>query len=97
MVMFTLANMLNIVIDTVWWIVVLQFVLGLLISFNVINTRNDAVLTIYRALGALLEPILGPIRRALPHTGAIDFSPLVLILALRLLQAALRPLAYSGY
>lgn len=38
-----------------------------------------------RLLDRLTEPLLGPIRKILPPTGGIDFSPLVLLIALRLL------------
>lgn len=40
-----------------------------------------------RVLDRLVEPALVPIRRILPRTGMIDFSPLVLVLALQLLGA----------
>ncbi len=35
---------------------------------------------IRQAVDRLLEPIYAPIRRILPQTGMIDFSPLVLII-----------------
>ena len=35
----------------------------------------------------LTEPVLAPIRRALPPFGGLDFSPLVLLIALRVLRA----------
>ena len=38
-----------------------------------------------RILDRLVEPALTPIRRIMPRTGMIDFSPLVLILALQLI------------
>jgi YggT family protein len=34
----------------------------------------------------LFEPLLSPIRRLLPQTGMIDFSPLVLIVLVQLLE-----------
>ena len=41
-------------------------------------------------LGAFListtEPILGPVRRALPQTGMIDLSPLVVLIVLGILS-----------
>jgi YggT family protein len=41
-------------------------------------------------LGAFLisatEPILAPVRRALPRTGMVDFSPLVVIIVLGILS-----------
>ncbi len=98
MLIYTLVQMVDLLISVVTTIVLIQFVLGLLLAFNVLNPRhNDVISTIYRSLNALLEPVLGPIRRALPATGAIDFSPLVLIVCLQLLSLLLRGLAMSGY
>lgn len=37
-------------------------------------------------LDRIVEPMLRPIRRLLPQTGMIDFSPLVLIILLQLLD-----------
>jgi YggT family protein len=39
-----------------------------------------------RVTSALTEPLLAPIRRVLPSSGGFDFSPMLLLLALRLLQ-----------
>ena len=44
---------------------------------------------IRRALDRLVEPVLIPIRRVMPHTGMIDFSPLVLVVGLQLLGTLL--------
>ena len=35
------------------------------------------------------EPILGPVRRALPQTGMLDLSPMVVLIALSLLYGVL--------
>lgn len=40
-------------------------------------------------IGAVTEPVLGPIRRALPTMGGLDFSPMVLLIGLRLLRGML--------
>jgi len=77
-------------------LVIVQFVLSLLIAFNVVNTHNQFVEAVWRAVNALLEPVLAPIRRIMPNTGAIDFSPLVLIVGLQILSIVLRNLAYSS-
>jgi YggT family protein len=37
----------------------------------------------------LTEPALAPIRRALPSIGGLDFSPMVLLLALQVLKQLL--------
>jgi YggT family protein len=38
-----------------------------------------------RVTSALTEPVLAPIRRVLPSVGGLDFSPMVLLFAVRLL------------
>ncbi len=38
------------------------------------------------ALDRIIEPLLSPIRRILPSTGMIDFSPLVLIVLIEFLS-----------
>ena len=42
-----------------------------------------------RIVYRLTEPVLAPIRRALPPMAGLDLSPLVLLLVLRLLQRLL--------
>ena len=37
----------------------------------------------------LMEPLLGPIRRALPSMGGLDFSPIVLLVGLQMLRGLL--------
>ena len=38
---------------------------------------------------ALTEPVLTPIRKALPPTSGLDFSPMILLVGLRLLRGLL--------
>ncbi|HLF88707.1 MAG TPA: YggT family protein [Anaerolineales bacterium] len=40
-------------------------------------------------LGRIVEPMLQPIRNILPQTGMIDFSPMILLILLQLLQQLL--------
>ena len=86
MILLTIAQILDLLISVVVTLVIVQFVLGLLIAFNVVNMSNQFVSAIWTALNALLQPLLAPIRRIMPNTGAIDFSPLVLIIGLQILQ-----------
>jgi len=48
--------------------------------------RND----LSRMLISITEPMLAPIRRLLPQTGMIDFSPLILLLVTGVLLQLLR-------
>lgn len=42
-----------------------------------------------QALDRLVDPFLAPIRRIVPSAGMIDFSPMILILAVELLKVIL--------
>lgn len=48
----------------------------------------------YRMLYAVTEPVLGPLRRLIPPVNMIDFSPMVAILGIALLERLV--LAYLG-
>lgn len=56
--------------------------------FQAILSWLNPMQPIMPVLNTLLAPLLDPIRRHMPRTGMIDFSPLVLILILQVLQIA---------
>ena len=96
MLFLTLYQIVSYLISIIVMVVIVQFVLGLLISFNVINMHNQFVESLWRAVNAILEPILAPVRKFMPDTGAIDFSPMAVIILLTILQIVLRNLAYAA-
>ena len=92
--MSALIQIISLLTNVIVMLVIVQFVIGLLFSFNVVNASNQFMVQAYRSINALLEPVLGPIRRIMPDTGAIDFSPLVLILLLQILLIILSSVPY---
>jgi YggT family protein len=84
-----LIGVLMLLLDVVWWVIIIQFVLSLLLVFNVINTHNDFVRNLYAALEKMTEPLYRPIRRFLPDFGGIDFSPMVVVIILMVLDRLL--------
>lgn len=96
MLLYTLIQIVELITNVLVMLIIVQFIIGLLFAFNVISASNEFVFSIYRSINALLEPVLGPIRRVMPNTGAIDFSPLVLILLLQVLLIILSSLARSA-
>ena len=96
MFLTTLIQIVDLLINVFVMLIIVQFVIGLLLAFNVINASNEFVVSIYRSINALLEPVLGPIRRMMPSTGSIDFSPLVLIVLLQILLIVLSNLARNA-
>lgn len=69
-------------INIYWWIVILAVVFSWLYAFNVINSRNQFVDSVGKALFQLTEPVFRPIRRLLPDLGGVDISPIIVLLIL---------------
>ena len=82
--LFTLIQIVALLTNVLVMLIIIQFVIGLLFAFNVINSSNQFLMAVYNSINSLLEPVLGPIRRIMPRTGAIDFSPLVLIILMQI-------------
>ncbi len=76
-------------------LIIIQFIIGLLFAFNVVSPSNQFLMAFYQSINNLLDPVLRPIRRIMPDTGAIDLSPIVLIIGLRILQAGVGRLTLS--
>jgi len=95
-VLFSLIQIVDLLIRVVTWLVIAQFVLSLLISFNVVNTQSEFVAGIWKGINALLEPLLRPVRKIMPDTGMIDFSPMALIIGLTIVEYLLEGLARSA-
>jgi YggT family protein len=83
---YAVANLLLSVVDLYWWVVVVSVILSWLVAFDVLNTRSPAAQTVWRAVEALTEPLLRPIRSILPAVGGLDISPLILLLGLQFLR-----------
>ena len=83
MSMLLLAQLINIVAN-VLTILILVWV----IASWILAPGNP----IREALDRVVEPLLAPIRRVLPSTGSIDFSPVVLIILIALASQILTSL-----
>ena len=81
-----LLNFANYLLQLLIWVIIAQAILSWLVAFNVVNLSNRFVASLLYGLERLLNPLLRPIRNLLPDMGGIDFSPMVLILGILLLQ-----------
>ena len=64
------------------WVVIVHVVLSWLISFNILNTQNRFVYLILDFSYRATNPFLEKIRNYTPNLGAIDISPIILLLLL---------------
>jgi YggT family protein len=84
--MRAILNIVILALDLYKLVIIAAAVMSWLIAFNVVNVRNDFVRSIWSTLVALTEPVLRHIRRYLPNTGGIDISPVILFLAILLVE-----------
>lgn len=84
--MRALLEVILIALQLYTYLIIASAILSWLVAFNVVNTRNDVVRSIWNFLDAVTEPALRPIRRILPNLGGIDISPVILILLIIFIQ-----------
>lgn len=93
---FAILQTLNFILNIVWWIFLIMIIMSWLISFNIINTRNQFVSNVWRVLNQITEPILKPIRRLVPSVGGLDLSPLIVFVIIFFLQNVISSYARTG-
>ena len=74
--------LLDSIITIYLWIIIINAILSWLVAFNVLNTQNRFVFSILEFSYKLTDPPLNYIRRFIPNLGAVDISPVILILIL---------------
>lgn len=89
-----LLDILMILLNILWWIIIVQAVMSWLIAFNVINTHNDFVGQLWYVLERITEPLYRPFRRIMPDFGGLDLTPMAVLILLIILQQAVMPYLY---
>lgn len=84
--LLALFSIIDMILQILVWIIIAQVILSWLVAFNVINTGSNFVRTLLDGLDRLTAPLYRPIRKIMPDFGGIDFSPIVLILAIQILR-----------
>ena len=84
-----LFDIFELLLTVLWWIIIIQVILSWLFAFNVLNTSSEGLRRFVEALERVTAPLYRPIRKLLPDFGGIDFSPLVLLLLIGVVQILL--------
>ena len=87
--MQSLFQILMLVLDIVWFFIIIHVIMSWLINFQVLNLHQQLVAQIWYGLNRLLEPIYGPVRRILPPMSGIDLAPLVVLIGVYALRIIL--------
>lgn len=75
------------IILTIIQILTFVIFLRVILSWIVImmRTSNEFLISAYRILEQITDPILAPLRRIIPSAGGLDFSPMIAIILLWIL------------
>jgi YggT family protein len=77
------------ILDIAKWFVLAHIIMSWLIQFQVLNTRQSFVASVWNGLNRMLEPAYGPIRRMLPNLGGVDLAPLLVLVGIYALRIVL--------
>ena len=92
-----ILDILQVLLGVLWWIIFVQAIMSWLIAFNVINTYNEYVRSVWQALKRITAPLYRPIQRVLPDFGGLDFSPLVVLLIIMIISNVIIPHIAAWY
>lgn len=88
--MQSLYQILSLLLSVAWFFVIAHVIMSWLLNFQVLNIRQPLVAQLWYGLNRILEPVYGPVRRALPPMNGIDLAPLVVLVGLMILRIILQ-------
>ena len=80
-----MIGVLEIILNVASFLILIQAVLSILLAFNVVNRYNGFVAGLSSSLDQITGPMYRPLRRFLPVTGGIDWSPFAALIVIRIL------------
>ncbi|MEO0390802.1 MAG: YggT family protein [Pseudomonadota bacterium] len=87
--MASLFQIMMLLLNIVYFVIIVHVVMSWLINFQVLNLRQPLVAQIWNGLNRLLEPLYSRIRSVLPQMGGLDLAPLVALIGVIILRIIL--------
>jgi YggT family protein len=84
-------DIVYIITNVMWWIIIVQVIMSWAIAFNIINTYNDVVAQIWMVLEKMTAPLYKPFRRFMPDFGGLDLTPMLVLILIMIVQNAVLP------
>ncbi|MDR5652751.1 YggT family protein [Ruixingdingia sedimenti] len=88
--MTSILQILLLILDLVWFLILAHIILSWLIAFQVLNLRQPLVAQVWDGINRLLDPVYSRIRAVLPAVAGIDLAPLAVLLAVYALRIVLQ-------
>lgn len=87
--MTSLFQILMLLLNIVWFIIITHVIMSWLINFQVLNLRQPLVAQIWEGVNRLTEPVYSRVRNVIPPMGGLDLAPLVVLIAVAILRIVL--------
>lgn len=87
--MTSLFQILMLLLNIVWFIIIAHVIMSWLINFQVLNLRQPLVAQIWEGLYRLTEPVYSRVRQIIPPMGGLDLAPLVVLIGVAILRIVL--------
>ncbi len=84
--MRAILDVVLLLLNLYWWIVIIAIIFSWLFAFNVINSGNQFVAMVSRALYQMTEPVFQWFRRFLKPIGGLDLAPLAVLIGIFFIQ-----------
>jgi len=78
--MTSIFQILMLLLNILYFIVIAHVIMSWLINFQVLNLRQPLVAQIWDGLTRLLDPIYSRVRSVVPQMGGLDLAPLVVLI-----------------
>lgn len=88
LLIWSLLGLVGLVVN----IYLIALIAMIVVSWVAPGSRHPAIFLLYQ----ITEPVMAPIRALLPSMGGLDFSPLLIFIAINVIQIALRHLAAAS-
>lgn len=87
--MTSIFEILMLLLNIVYFIVIAHVIMSWLINFQVLNLRQPLVAQIWEGLNRLLDPVYTRVRSVLPQMGGLDLAPLVVLIGVAVARIVL--------
>lgn len=84
---YSVIQLVNIFFEVLTWLIIIRCILSFV--------RHDPYQPIIRFIYEVTEPIMAPFRKMIPAAGGMDFSPIVVLLAITLVQRIVIQFLYA--
>ena len=93
--MDSLIKILLMILSIAQFFVFAHFIMSWLISFQVLNVRQQFVAQVWYGLNRLMNPLYSRINRFLPDFGGLNVAPIIVLVAIYALQIILKDMLYA--